>query len=259
MTVKEADAMSTLKFDPNPRAVINPDELFAPLPGCPKTVVSCFPHNLVEYAVEKYGCVPVGETKCANGATPLYRIPGTELGLTMTLVSAPQAVGQYEDLFALGVERILVFGTCGVLNRELADCAIIIPSCAVRDEGISRHYAPESDEIDANVGSLDALADFFREKGLSFTVGKVWTTDAFYRETPDRVAERKAQGCLAVEMECSALAALAQFRGKRIAQFLYAADNLDAEVWDARSLSNHASVDAKCALMDLAIEFAKGW
>jgi len=103
------------------------------------------------------------------------------------------------------------------------------------------------------------LTGFFSSKGLSHTVGKVWTTDGFFRETPALVAERKAQGCIAVEMECSALAALAQFRSKPIAQFIYAADNLDAEVWDERSLSNHANVDAKQLLMDLAIELAVGW
>ena len=251
--------MSTLKFDPNPSAVINAWDQYRPIEGCPKTVVSCFPHNLIEYALEKYGGEKIAEINGANGAIPFYRINGTDIGLVMACVGAPNVVSQYENLFAYGVERILLFGTCGVLNRELADCAIIIPDRAVRDEGVSRHYAPESDEIAANVGTLDMLADFFSRKGISHTVGKVWTTDAFYRETPARVAERKAEGCLAVEMECSALAALAQLRGKQIAQFLYAADNLDAEVWDERSLSNHANVDAKFALMDLAISLAKEW
>lgn len=251
--------MSTLRFDPSPRAVINPEDYIRRVPGCPATVVTCFAHNLIEYALEKHGGTAVAETKCANGPTPLYRLGDAGVGLTMSLVSAPQAVGQYEELFAMGVERILVFGTCGVLDSRLADCAIIVPNRAVRDEGVSRHYAPESDEIDTNVGTLDLLTGFFARRGIPHTVGKVWTTDAFYRETPDRVAERREQGCVAVEMECAALAALAQFRGKKIAQFLYAADNLDAALWDARSLANHAEMDAKTAIVDLAIEMGKEW
>ncbi|MBQ9952353.1 MAG: nucleoside phosphorylase [Clostridia bacterium] len=251
--------MSTLQFDPNPRAVINPDEHYAPVDGMPKTIVSCFPLNLIEYAAQKYGAVEIAQIKGANGVFPVYRLPGMDVGLVMALVGAPNVVSEFENLFAYGAERILVFGTCGVLNRELADCAIIIPDCAVRDEGTSRHYAPESDEIAANAGTLDLLTGFFSSKGLSHTVGKVWTTDGFFRETPALVAERKAQGCIAVEMECSALAALEQFRSKPIAQFIYAADNLDAEVWDERSLSNHANVDAKQLLMDLAIELASDW
>lgn len=42
-------------------------------------------------------------------------------------------------------------------------------------------------------------------------------------------------------MECSAVAAFAQFREKDIFHFFYAADNLDSEVWDARSISNQAN------------------
>ena len=35
-----------------------------------------------------------------------------------------------------------------------------------------------------------------------------WTTDGFYRETAEKVAYRKEEGCAVVEMECSALAAV---------------------------------------------------
>lgn len=249
----------TQYFDPAKTAVINPENLVSPAPDCPKTVVSCFADNLIDYAVKKYGAVPIADCGNANGPVPLYRIPGTDIGLVMSRVGAPAAVGQYEELFAMGVERMLVFGTCGVLDSSICDCAIIIPDRAVRDEGTSRFYAPDSPEIAANVGALDVLKSFFTEKGISHTVGKVWTTDAFYRETPARVAERKAQGCIAVEMECAALAALAQFRGRQVAQFLYAADNLDAELWDERTLANESGLDEKYAVVNLVIECAKEW
>lgn len=34
---------------------------------------------------------------------------------------------------------------------------------------------------------------------------RVWTTDAFYRETADMVTYRKEEGCTAVDMECAAM------------------------------------------------------
>lgn len=180
-------------FDPDPRAVINPWEVDSPLEGCPRTVVSCFARNLMEYAVERYGGEKICEIEFANMALPLWRVQahGAALGLTMTFQGAPNAVSQYESLFALGVERVLVFGTCGVLRRDIADCAILIPHRAVRDEGTSFHYAPPSDEIEANAQTLPMLREFFAEKGISAAVGKVWTTDAFFRETIARV---EAQG-----------------------------------------------------------------
>lgn len=249
------------EFDPMQSAVINPWDICPPLENCPKTVVACFPANLTAYAAERYGGVEIASTSNANGPVPLYRISafGQTLGLTMALVGAPCAVGEFEELFSFGAERIVVFGTCGVLDSGIADCAILLPSRAVRDEGVSYHYAPPSDEIDVNVGTLDRMARFFSEKHLSHTTGKAWTTDAFYRETRDKVNRRRASGCMAVEMECSALAALAQFRNKQIAHFLYAADNLDREIWDKRSLSNEDNLDAKYAIVHLALELAARW
>lgn len=70
-------------------------------------------------------------------------------------------------------------------------------------------------------------------------VGKTWTTDAIYRETQKLIEERKKQGCLAVEMECAAAFAVAQFRNIPIIQFLYGADNLDSETWEPRDLAEH--------------------
>ena len=47
-------------------------------------------------------------------------------------------------------------------------------------------------------------------------VGAAWTTDAPYRETEQMIAERKAQGILAVEMESAALYAFATARGRPV-------------------------------------------
>lgn len=253
--------MSFIEFDPAPRAVIEPAEKHPRIPGCPGTVVSCFPRNLIEYALERYGGEEIAWYKSANGNTPLYRtnVRGVELGLMMAFVGAPMAAMQLEDLFAWGVERVALFGTCGVLDGSIGDCAILLPDRAIREEGVSFHYAPPSREIEANVGTLGMMQRFFTEKKLAHITGKVWTTDAFFRETPDKVARYRSEGCLAVEMECSALAAVAQFRKKRVAQFLYAADNLDGAVWEERSLANSAGLDAKCALMELALELGARW
>ena len=57
-------------------------------------------------------------------------------------------------------------------------------------------------------------------------------------------------------MECSAVAALAYFREKEVFHFFYAADNLDNEEWDARSLSNSAEILEKDRIALLAMEMA---
>ena len=95
------------------------------------------------------------------------------------------------------------------------------------------------------------------ECGVSHTQGKTWTTDAFYRETPEKVQRRRAQGCVCVEMEAAAVAALARFRGKDAFIFFYAGDSLDNDTWDPRSLSAHDKVEEKDRVALLALELAR--
>ena len=63
-----------------------------------------------------------------------------------------------------------------------------------------------------------------------------WSTDGFFRETRGKVAYRKGEGCSVVEMECSALAACAAFRGTIWGMILYTADSLaDVDQYDERN------------------------
>lgn len=68
---------------------------------------------------------------------------------------------------------------------------------------------------------------FEQALGYPYREGITWTTDALYRETADKVARRKKQGAICVEMECAGMQALCQFRGTEFFQYFYAGDNLD--------------------------------
>ena len=56
-----------------------------------------------------------------------------------------------EDIFALGADKLVLFGTCGVLDEDIKETSIIIPSHALRMK-TSFHYVEASDEIAVNVG-----------------------------------------------------------------------------------------------------------
>ena len=71
------------------------------------------------------------------------------------------------------------------------------------------------------------------------------------------IKQRVDEGCICVDMECSAIAALAKFRGKEVFQFFYAADNLASAEWDMRSLNNNDRLDDKEKIGLLAINFAE--
>lgn len=100
------------------------------------------------------------------------------------------------------------------------------------------------------------LQSILADKGISHTVGKVWTTDGIYRETAAKLRKRKEMGAICVDMECSAVAALAAFREISVCHFFYAADHLSEEAWDMRNLANHADLDEKDKVANLAIQIA---
>ena len=59
---------------------------------------------------------------------------------------------------------------------------------------MSYHYAPPADYI--KIRNADSLARLFSDKGHPYVEGRVWTTDAIYRETRGQVEQRKQEGCL---------------------------------------------------------------
>ena len=77
-----------------------------------------------------------------------------------------------------------------------------------------------------------------------------------YRETAEKASRRRAAGCVCVDMECSAVAALAQFRGKEVFQFFHGADSLDGERWDRRGLGSEFDLTEKDKIAQLALELA---
>ena len=246
------------EFDPSQKAVINAEDFVDPIAEMPETAVACYSRITMERMVEELGAKKIASTSTANGETYVYRAvyKGTEIALFMIDVGAPMSVAMLEEVFAMGVRNVIVFGTCGVLDREIEDCSILIPNQAIRDEGTSYHYAPAENEIEVNRHYLGIFTELLEAMNIYYTVGKVWTTDAFYRETVEKVKRRKEQGCICVDMECSANAAAARFRGRELFQFFYAADNLDAEQWDIRSLGNDAKLMEKDRIAMIALELA---
>ncbi len=246
------------EFNKNDTPVFEPSNIIAPVANMPKVAVSCFSDKTFERMLKSCGGEKIAVSYTANMAFNIYRTTyrGKDVALMLAPMGAPACVGVFEELFARGAQKAVVFGSCGVLDGGISDCSIIIPTAALRDEGASYHYAPASDEIEVNLKHRAEFINLLSERNISYTQGKVWTTDAFYRETREKMERRRQAGCVAVDMECSALAALAQFRNKEIFQFFYAADNLESEQWDTRSLANTAKLDEKAKVATLALELA---
>lgn len=246
------------EYDETKNSMFNPDEVENEFKNIPKIGVTCFSKKLLDKLVSRFNGEEILQSSNANGKLPIYKIcyDGEDLILFLSRVGAPACIVQYEEVFAMGLEKLVVFGTCGVLDKSIEDLAIIIPNSAIRDEGTSYHYLKSSREITVNSKYKEEFIKLLKEHNYSYIIGKTWTTDAPYRETKNKISKRKEEGCICVEMECSAITALAKFRNKEVFQFFYAADNLDSEKWDKRSLGNKDKLTDKEMIGLLAIKFA---
>lgn len=244
------------EFDECKTSTFNPYEIEKVIPGFPKIGITCFSKKLIDRYVEIFNAEKISELSNANGRIPVYKIiyNGIEIALFMSRVGAPACIVAYEEILTMGLEKLIMFGTCGVLDKNIEDLAIIIPTSAIRDEGTSYHYMKSSDEILVNGKYIPEFIEVLVENNVSYVKGKVWTTDAPYRETRAKVLKRKEQGCICVDMECSAMNAVAKFRGKDLFQFFYAADNLDSDKWDKRSLGNDDRLSEKEKIIYLILE-----
>ncbi len=224
-----------LEYDPAKRAVIEPSEVFEPI-EISQHCVPCFFKDIVDEVAATHKAQVVFEDKGVYGSTQYYQFEhdGQPVVFFQPLVGAPVAAALLEIAIALGCRKFIACGGAGVLDRTIPVGAFIVPSAAIRDEGLSYHYLPADRRVDASQRAVDVVKSTLREHGESYQVAKVWTTDAMFRETPSKVALRKREGCVAVDMEASALFAVAQFRNVELGYLLFGGDDVSGEEWDRR-------------------------
>ena len=224
-------------YDANSEEIIKATDQrsFNQVDGFPETVIMAFKEKTFQILNNVCAAEPIALLR--GGRTiPVYEVcwRGQRMGIIHSLLGGAGTACLLEQAIAHGAKKVLVYGGCGVLDRTIAAGHLILPVSAYRDEGTSYHYLPAGDYV--TIPTHERLARLFEELNLPFVTGKVWTTDGFYRETRSNMERRKADGCIAVDMECASVMAVAQFRGIEAYQFFFAEDSLDAAHWDARTL-----------------------
>ncbi len=225
-----------LEFDSEARAVIDPthERLALKLPK--KCVFAFVGEYIDEYAV-KNNAKKASEFVSATKKYPIYITvyKGEEIVLCQAPVGSAPAVQLLDWLIGYGVKKIVSTGTCGALEN-FPESTFLVPYKALRDEGTSYHYAPPSRYIEIDERARTAIKQAVLSHGIHCQEVITWSTDGFFRETKEKVAYRKNEGCSVVEMESSALAACANFRGAIWGALLYTADSLaNIEKYDERN------------------------
>ena len=161
------------------------------------------------------------------------RFFATESGLAVfhSYFGAPATVALAEALIAAEIKQLIVFGEAGSISPKIDIGEILIPTFAIREEGVSYHYLPPNVRAEPSSSLLRKIEAFLDEEGIRYKMGGVWTTDAPFRETMDKVLAHSEAGALAVEMECSAIFCLSKYREADSAAILVITDTLHEGVW----------------------------
>ncbi len=225
-----------LEFDTDAFAVIMPTHKNLNL-NLPKKAVFAFLGEHIDEYANTHNAVQVGKFLSATKDYPIYVVKhkGEEVCLCQAPVGSAPAAQLMDWLIGYGVREIISGGCCGALT-EFEENVFLVPYKALRDEGTSYHYMKPSRFVEINTTAMKAIEKTVIEHGLEYREVITWTTDGFYRETKEKVAYRKQEGCEVVEMECAALAACASLRNTVWGCILFTADTLaDVENYDERN------------------------
>jgi len=211
--------------------------------GEPKHIVDLcliiFSKDIYTHLLNTYNCEEIAILTACNGNTPIYKInyKGADIAFYLTGIGSAVASSEcYEVSWITGAKKFIMFGSCGSLDRKKTEGKFIVPTESYRGEGCSYYYAEPSDYI--NIKNSQKLSEIFNELGVPYVLGRVWTTDSIVRETRGLVSKRKAEGCIAVEMELAGVQAVCDFYNLELYNFLEAGDVLEESGYEVKGLHN---------------------
>ena len=241
-------------FDDSSEAVFGPGAYYGEKRELCELCIVTFSDKIYEELRQRLPCREAAVIGAANGTRSicLAEIGDRPAAFFLSQIGATLcATDLIEVNWLTGATKFILFGSAGSLDSAATAGKYVLPTEAYRDEGMSYHYAPPADYI--RIRNSDRMAELFTALKLPYVQGRIWTTDAVYRETREQIRRRLAEGCLAVEMEIAGVQAVCDYYGWELYPFLATGDALDGEAYDPTGLpsANHC-LDK----LDVALEIA---
>jgi uridine phosphorylase len=147
-------------------------------------------------------------------------------------------------MFTSGCKLIVSITSAGQIEAIQNPPHFILIEKALRDEGTSYHYLPDSEYSHIDDALLKMLGDSLTQGPVPVYKGATWTTDAPFRETASAIARCRKLGILAVEMEAAALYAFAEARNNPVICLAHFTNQMASFVGDFEKGAANGSQDA---------------
>ncbi len=158
-----------------------------------------------EYYLDRFAVLTGGQ-KTRGSAMSAVHSPKDGVTIINFSIGSPTAALIIECLAVINPKAVLLLGMCGGLHRSLKKGDFILPTAAIRDEGVSHHFLPRQAPALPTFKIQKFVSEILVERGLDYRTGVVHTTDYRFWEFNDRFkAELHHERALAIDMETATL------------------------------------------------------
>ncbi len=221
------------------------------IPGgpVPPLCILEFDGDLTDWLVHTGRARPVPSWPCFHTTMYAVESEGMACGIVARTIGGPYAVLIAEQLAATGARWIIGLTSAGRVSPELPLPCLVVVTAAVRDEGTSLHYLPPGVEVSCPDPIPALLEKELPATGWAVRSGKVWTTDAPYRETRAQLQHWAGKGVVAVEMQAASLFAFGKARSVPVGCVAMVSNAVDHEgdQFDTGSQEDGLRIIAACA------------
>jgi uridine phosphorylase len=207
-----------------------------------------FDGDLTDWLVEHRIAAPFRSWACFHTTMFSLELEGMKCGIIGRTIGGPYAVLIAEQLHAAGARLIIGLTSAGRVARDLPLPGLVVATSAIRDEGTSYHYLPPGEDATCPLHLTLTIARELSRTGLAVRMGKVWTTDAPYRETNQQLEKWEREGVLAVEMQAASLFAFGKARNANVAVVARVSNAVDHQGSQFNTGSNEQGMEILKAL-----------
>ena len=199
--------------------------------------------DLADYLLKKQLCVKNECWACYHSTMYEYNLDGHSVGIVPCIVGSSYAVLVAEQLFVSGCKLLISVTSSGIISELKNNKRFALITSSIRDEGTSYHYLAPEKPANLNHHLFETLNGLVANENCPYFSGTSWSTDAPYRETQSAIDAMKNQDITCVEMEASALYALAEVKDYSIICFAHLTNSMAQHEGDFEKGEEFGSID----------------
>jgi len=174
------------------------------------------------------------------------------------LYGGPLSATVVEELAHYGIKKVIGYGYAGSLTRDVPVGRIVLADAAIVSDGTSREYLPDTRVVHPDRELVRHLCECTVKSNVAVHRGTVWTTDAIYREYPERIAQWRRAGADVVNMDTAHFYAVSQVVGISAVYACVVSDCVEGPAWeDGFARVGQAMSDLQDVIVDVLAEISE--